>query len=230
MLTRHAAGAAVAALLLSLLTALPARAQSGPYPVLLVPGLGGGLPEVRPVHDRLVEDGYQVLYFSEFDGVESNFMTAWRTAVRVKEISKTTGKVNLACWSASVMSCRHAMMYLGIVDLVEEVMLYGGGDGNWGMCNLPVYLGGDGCPTHWFAKSIRWGDGTPGTANYYLITSFPPPVTPIPDGGICYKYVPFDGFIHTQEPSQPVYLDFISAGLSGTCLGEFVDRPITNFV
>lgn len=208
--------------------AAPANAVVPKYPVILIPGLGEGIQDLVPVRDRLIADGYEALYFDEFNGVESNFRTAVKTANRVKAIAPATGKVNLACWSASVMSCRYAMMYLGIQDMVSQVMLYGGGDGNKGMCKLPVYLGGDGCPRHPFAKSILIGDATPGLSNYFLITSFPESVTPIPDGGICYKYAPFDGFYHTQEPSQPVYLDFISAGMGGTCLGQFVNKRITN--
>lgn len=229
-LLQRLAALSCALCLAALLLAAPAKAQVPKYPVILIPGLGEGIQDLIPVRDRLIADGYQVHYFDEFNGVESNFRTALKTANRVKELAPATGKVNLACWSASVMSCRFAMMYLGIQDMVSQVVLYGGGDGNNGMCRLPVFLGGDGCPTHWFAKSLLIGDATPGLAQYFLITSFPQLVTPIPDGGICYKHVPFNGFYHTQEPSQPEYLNFISAAMGGTCLGEFVDKRITNRV
>jgi len=225
---RRVISVAVAAAVLALLVAPPTQAQTPQYPVILIPGLGGGVEEIAPVRDKLLAEGNQVLYFSEFDGVESNYRTALRTAAKTKEVAATTGKVNLACWSASVMSCRYAMKYLGIQDLVAQVVFYAGGNGNWGMCQLPVYLGGDGCPTHWFARSLEYGDDTPGAAGYFFITSFPETVTPIPDGGICYKYAPFDGFKHTEEPWQPVYQDFIAAGVKGVCLGDFVNKPITN--
>lgn len=222
--------ATVCTLLLIGASASAAPADSEPsYPVIMVPGLGGGLPEIAPVADRLEAEGFEVLYFSEFDYIQSNLKTARNLADRVKEVAAGSGKVHIACFSAGVVSCRYAMKYLGIQELVERLVMYAGGNGSKPMCLLPVWAGGDNCAYHWFALSLEWGDDTPGDSEYYLITSFPELFTPIPDGGICYHYIPFDGtFRHPFEPLEPVYQDAVAMAMHGDCPGEFVDLPITN--
>lgn len=208
--------------------ASPAQAYVSPYPVIMVTGLNGFLKDVAPVQQRLIAEGFDVRYYPELIGLRSNKDTAKIVAARVKRVASKTGKVSLACWSAGVMSCRYAMKYLGIVNMVDKVVLYGGGDGNISMCLLPVSAGGDGCSTHPFAISLLLGDDTPGNAQYYFFTSFNQEMTPIPDGGICYKYIPFDGFSHPNEPFQPVYQDAIAAAMHGICAGEYINRPISN--
>lgn len=229
MINRSRLSALVSALVLIVAFAPPAQAQTEPrYPVIMVPGLGGGLPEIAPIADRLSQEGHDVRYFSEFDYIQSNRVTAQNLANRVKELAAASGKVNIACFSAGVVSCRFAMKYLGIQDIVDKVVMYAGGNGSKPMCLLPVWLGGDNCVYHWFALSLEIGDDTPGPAEYYLITSFPELFTPIPDGGLCYKYIPFDGFRHPFEPFEPQYQDAVAMAMNGQCPGEFVDLPITD--
>lgn len=221
---------------LTLITAavvvFPAPVQASPpsaYPVLIIPGMNGALMPLVPLRDRLVADGFEVRHYFDFLGLRSNYDNSLIVADKVKSVAATTGKVNLACYSAGVMACRFAMKYLGIQDLVDRVVLFAGGDGNLAMCLLPVDMGGDGCRTHWFARSLLLGDDTPGPSEYYFITSFGLVTTPIPDGGVCYLHIPFDGFKHPDEPSQPIYQDAISNSLRGVCPGEFIDLPIRNF-
>ena len=228
MLKKSMFSLAALALLSTLIQPVQA-APAYPYPVILVPGLAGGLPTIRPVFDRLREEGHRVLYFKDFDGITSNEETANILATKVRQTSRFfQSKVNIACFSAGVVSCRYAMKYLDIQPLVDRAVLYAGGNGAKPMCLLPIELGGDNCPTEPFAIKLELGDDTPGDSKYSLITSFTEIFTPIPDGGICYKFIPPDDFIHPFEPFQKAYQDAIAAAMSGTCPGEFVDLPITN--
>lgn len=229
LLSVAASRAVVVVLAVALLSAPASPAAAASYPVVLIPGLGGGLPEMAPLQARLQAEGYDVRYFSEFDGIQSYEWTARRTAYRVKKLAARSGKVNLVCFSGGVLSCRYAMKYLGISKLVPRIVLVGGGDGNFVLCALPKYLGGDGCATDRFSIKAILGDDTPGPAEYYFVTSFPPPVTAIPDGGVCYEHIPAEGFVHGEEPFQPVYQDWVATAMAGSCPGEFYDLRISNF-
>jgi hypothetical protein len=214
-----------------LLSTMATPTQAAGYPVIMVPPTAFGL--MKPITDRLTREGHQLLSFSELDYPQAVSDLAWKLAARVREVSNEHGKANIACYSIAVLACRFAMKWLGIADRVHRAVLFGGGDGAYSLCFLPFGLGGDGCAFHAVARSILIGDDTPGPAEYYFITSFPDTApfpqesAAIPDGGVCYQYIPFDGFSHGQETFQPVYQDSVASAMNGICPGKFIDLPVT---